>query len=332
MKDIDNNSSGNNNLKKPESFEQEDYQNIIINKSNKTLVFMIKIFFMILIILIFAIIIFISYKFKYILSFNQRFNRYYHDLTVLTYRYSIIYYYYNTLRILIVLPDSSTTKIRYLNAMENINEIYEIENKKYIDILSSNIGDYKEVNKLFNIYKETKGDNFDEIKQIVCNKFEFCEMFMESNKNLLCSGIDFAFKTIVTEISNLYMDYKKIKNKENIEEIKSSLFFQENSKFNNIGQNLNYFFSFVTQNIFTHFEKDEIDLNISYINMMNFLNLFSIAISILIFLFIVFFIFIYISKFSEPIKDATFRVNCSFFHIKKYSLTIYRKFGSNNVK
>jgi len=329
MKDMNNNSSRNNNLKKTESLEKEDYQNIIINKSNKALVFVIIIFFLILVIIIFSIIIFISYKFKYILSFNQKYNRFFHDLSVLSYRYSIIYYYYNTLRILIVLPDSSTSKKIFLNSMENINEIYEIENKKYIDIISSNIGDYKEVNKLIDLYKETSEDKFDEVKQKVCNNLEFCETFFESNKNLFCSGIDFAFKTIINEISNIYMDYKKIKNKENIEEIKSSLFFQENSKFNNIGLSLNFFFGFVIENIFTHFEKDEVNLNNSYVSMMNFLNLFSIIMSILIFLYIVFFIFIYISNFSEPIKDSTYRINCSLFNIKIYSLTIYRKFSSN---
>ena len=332
MKNMDNSSNGNNNLKKNESFEQEGYQNIIINKSNKVLVFTIKIFFIILIILIFPIIIFISYKFKYILSFNRKFNRYYHDLSILTNRYANIYYYYNTLRILIVLPDNSTSKITFSNSMEKINEIYELENKEYIDLLSSNIGDYKEVNKLFNIYKEISEDKFDEIKQIICNKLDFCEIFMESNKNLLSSGIDFAFKIIITEISNLFMDYKKIKNKENIEEIKSSLFFQENSKFINIGLSLNSFFGFVIENIFFNFEKDEINLNNSYINMMNSLNFLSIIISIFIFLFIVFFIFIYISKFSEPIKDATYRINCSFFHIKIYSLNVYRKLDRNYVK
>jgi len=125
------------------------------------------------------------------------------------------------------------------------------------------------------------------------------------------------------------MDYKKIKNKENIEEIKSSLFFQDNSKFNIIGLSLNFFFGFAIENIFTHFEKDEINLNISYVNMMNFLNLFSIIMSTLIFLYIVFFVFIYISNYSEPIKDSTYRINNSLFYIKKYSLTIYRKFGSD---
>ena len=155
---------------------------------------------------------------------------------------------------------------------------------------------------------------------------------MESNKNLLHSGIEFAFQTIINEISNIYMDYKKIKNKENIEEIKSSLFLPENSQFISIGLSLNHFFGYVMGNIFACFENDEINLNNSYIYMMNFLNLFSIIISIIIFLFIVFFIFIYISKYSEPIKEAAYRINCSFFHIKKYSLTLCRKFSNNYPK
>jgi len=96
------------------------------------------------------------------------------------------------------------------------------------------------------------------------------------------------------------MDYKKIKNKEDIEEIKSSLFFQENSKFNNIGLGLNLFFGFVINNIFTYFEKDEINLNNSYVSKMNFLNLFSIIMSTLIFLYIVFFfLFIYLILVSQ---------------------------------
>ena len=293
---------------------------------------MIKIFFIIMIILIVAIIIFISYKLRYILSFNQKFSRIFGDISVMTNRYALIYYYFNTLRTLILLPDNTDFKIRYINAMDNINEVYELENNKYLDLLSSNIGDYKEINKLFNVLKEANEDKFNEIKKAICNGIEFCDNYMESNKNLLILGTDFAYKSLINEISNIYMDYKKIKNKEDIEEIKTSLLFPENSLFINIGVSLNDFFGIVIKNIFVCFEKDEMNLHKSYINMMNYLNFFSIIISILIFIFIVFFIFIYISQFSEPIKEATYRINCSFFYIKRYSLTLYKKFDSNDTK
>ena len=326
---IDNNSGRNNDLKKKESLEQENYQDILLNKSNKAIVFMIKIFSIIIIILIIVVISFILFKFKYILTFNQKFNRFFGDITVLTDRYPILYYYYNNLRILMILPDNYTSKIIYTTTMETINTIFESQNKLYINLLTSNIKDYKEINKLYNILKETKENKLDEIKQTICNHKELCENFLSSNNNSLHSGVDFAYKTIITELYNIYMDYQKLKNRESMDEIKSSIIFSKNSQFINIGLSLLYFFLYVEEKIFTCFEEDEIHLNNSYINMMNILNFSSITISILIFLFIVFFIFIYISKFSEPIKDASYRINCSFYHIKKYSLTAYRKFDSN---
>jgi hypothetical protein len=231
-----------------------------------------------------------------------------------------------------VVPDNSTSKVMYTTVMESINMIFESQNKEYIDILTSNIKDYKEINKLFNILKETKEDKFYEIKEAICYQKNLCENFLSSNNNFLHSGIDFAYKTIITEIYNIYMDYQNLNNTESIDEIKSSIIFSKNSQFINIGLTLSYFFIYVEEKIFTCFEEDERDLNISYIKMMNILNVASIIISILIFLFIVFFIFISISKFSEPIKDASYRINCSFFHIKKYSLTSYRKFDSNFIK
>ena len=332
MNAMDKSLSKHHDIKKMENYDQEGYQDILINKSNIAYVFMIKIFFIIMIILIVAIIIFISYKLRYILSFNQKFSRIFGDISVMTNRYALIYYYFNTLRTLILLPDNTDFKIRYINAMDNINEVYELENNKYLDLLSSNIGDYKEINKLFNVLKEANEDKFNEIKKAICNGIEFCDNYMESNKNLLILGTDFAYKSLINEINNIYMDYKKIKNKEDIEEIKTSLLFPENSLFINIGVSLNDFFGIVIKNIFVCFEKDEMNLHKSYINMMNYLNFFSIIISILIFLFIVFFIFIYISQFSEPIKEATYRINCSFFYIKRYSLTLYRKIDSNGTK
>jgi len=292
----------------------------------------IKLFSVIIIILIVIIMTFISFKFEYIISFNRRFNKFFIDIVVLTDRYLTIYYYFNTLRILMLFPDYSRTKLKFYNAMETINEHFEIENKKYTSLLLSNIKDYDEVNKLFNILKGKKDEKYDEINKIICHKEILCEIFLNSDNNFLYSGVDFALKAIITEISKLYMDYKKIKNKDNIEEIKSSIIFSKDSQFINIGISLTYFFLYVEWQIFTSFEKDETSLNYSYIRMMNYLNLFSIVISILLFLFIVFFIFIYISRFSEPIKDAAYRINCSFFYIKKYSLISNGKFDSNFKK
>ena len=332
MNTMDKNSFRNNDIKKVESLDQESYQDILLNRSNKALVFMIKIYYIIIIILIVLITAFILFKFKYILSFNRKYNRIFHNMSILTNRYAFMYYYFNTIRLIIILPNRSSYLEMYEDVMKNMSERFEIENSEFIDILSSSIKDYDEINKLFNMLKETSGVSFNEVKQIVCHQNQVCEAYIESNRNLLHSGVDFASKTIITEISNIYMDYKTIKNKEDIDEIKRTLFYTKDSQFINIGNMLNYFFIYVEEKIFNCFETDEINLNSSYIRMMTFLNFFSIFITIFIFLFVTFFIFISIYKYSEPIKESSYRINCSFLHTKKYSLTTYRKFDSNLFK
>ena len=327
LKIMDNNSFSNNDIKKVESLDQENYQDILLNRSNKELVLMIKIYLIIIIILTILITAFILFKFKYILSFNGKYNRFFYNSYILTNRYAFMYYYFNTMRLVVILPERNKYLKMYEDVMENLNERFDKENKEFLDILSSGIEDYGEINKLFNLLKDTSGDgdSFDKIKQVICHKNQFCENFIESNKNLLHSGVDFASKSIITEISNIYMDYKKIVHKEEIKELNSTLFYSKYSQFINIGKILNFFFIYVEENIFNCFEKDEINLNSSYIQMMNFLNFISIIISILIFIFIIFFIFISIYNFSEPIKEACYRISCSFLYIKKYILTIYRK-------
>ena len=334
LKIMDNNSFSNNDMKKVESLDQENYQDILLNRSNKKLVLMIKIYLIIIIILTILITAFILFKFKYILSFNRKYNRFFHNMSILTNRYAFMYYYFNTMRLVVILPERNKYLKMYEDVMKNLNERFEKENKEFLDILSSGIEDYGEINKLFNILKDTSGDgdSFDKIKQLICHKNQLCEESIESNKNLLHSGVDFASKTIITEISNIYMDYKKIEHKEEIKELNSTLFYSKDSQFINIGKILNFFFIYVEENIFNCFEKDEMNLNSSYIQMMNFLNFFSIIISILIFIFIIFFIFISIYNFSEPIKEACYRINCSFLYIKKYSLTTYRKADSSLFK
>ena len=157
-------------------------------------------------------------------------------------------------------------------------------------------------------------------------------MYLDSEDNILGPGIDFTFKTLLTEISNIYMDYKKIENKTDIEKIKSKLITSNNKQFFNIGLCLYYFFLYVEQRILECFEIDEIAFIKSYLKEMTFLNIISICISVFIFLFIAIFIFFSISEFTEPIKDSSYRINNSFYFIRKYSLNSYRKYDTNLSK
>ena len=128
----------------------------------------------------------------------------------------------------------------------------------------------------------------------------------------------------MTQVINLYLDYKSLKNKFDIEEIKIKL-FSSNFYFSYIAVSLNKFFECIERKIFISFGIDEKDFTNYYIKYLNILNIFSIIYSIFIFLFVIIYIFSSISNFTAPIKESTYRINCSFYHIKKYSLTIYRR-------
>ena len=107
--------------------------------------------------------------------------------------------------------------------------------------------------------------------------------------------------------------------------IKSSLIYSQNSNFISIGKSLNYLYINLIDHIFISFEKEGISLLLSYIGNINNLNTISIVFTLGIFLFLIIFIIISISKFTEPIKESSYRINCSFYFIKKYCISSYEK-------
>ena len=84
-------------------------------------------------------------------------------------------------------------------------------------------------------------------------------------------------------------------------------------------------FYYVKEKIFESFKIDETNFRKKYNDNIETLNLFSIIFSISSCLFINIFIFINLYKFTKPIKVSSYRINCSFYNIKQYSLTSYRK-------
>ena len=308
-------------INKVENEDQKDIKDQILNNSNKDIVLMIKIHFIIELIFIIIVILFFSYKFQYISSFSTKFNRYFVDLPVLTDRYMQVYYYFNTLRTLIIFPDGERKK-KLEDIMENMNEQIEKENIKYNDILLNNMKDYKETNKLFDIIRNSQNNMTNIIKETICKDEEACRLYLESDFNIFDSGVDFAFKTSLTQGINLYMDYKNLNNKYDIQEIIDKLFVSSND-FYYIMVSLNYFYVYIEQRIFLSFELDETDFKNTYVNNITFLNIISIIFSISMFLIIIIYVFISISNFTEPIKESTYRINCSLYYIKKYNLNTY---------
>jgi hypothetical protein len=204
--------------------------------------------------------------------------------------------------------------------MENLIKDYEDLNNKYLNILSSNIDKYDEIKKLIDIFKEGSNISIDNLQKFFCNEISSCTNYLNSEKNIFQNGIDFALKTCITQLSNFYMDYKKLSNKTDINLIKSEIINSPHFKFTLIENSIVNMFNQIRNKIFTTFSNDELNFNQSFYKKMILFNALLIIYVIIIFFFINFYVFISISKYIEPIKDSTYRINCSFFYIKRFSI------------
>ena len=310
---------GNSKTIKDDEFElNESYQDIILNKSNKTPVLFIRIYTMIIILFIIIIIIFSAYKMKNTLQFKNLLNDYFIDYVPITNRYALLTYYFNIMRTLFLFPNDNRKK-QMNETMQSISSVYNKENKKFNDILSYKIGAYKETKKLYDIL-QNKSNSTQNLKKAICSIQSPCQGYLDSKYNIFDVGVDFAFTTSITQINNIYMDYKKINNIYNLEEIKARITRISNSPFEYISVSISNMFIYVQNKIFSTFLIDQFNFKDKYSRIMTLFNLITVAFSILTFLFVNIIIFFSISNFTEPIKNSTYRINCSFYFIKKYSL------------
>ena len=208
-------------------------------------------------------------------------------------------------------------------------ENYNSQNMKYLKIISNNIGNYIEINKLFDIIKQTKEGSIEVIKTSICTGKTSCLKYLNSEYNIFDSGIDFAFQICIQAIDTFFAEYKKLKNKTDYKEINSTIINSYSSHFIHIGLSLNNIFYFVKEKIYESFKIDETNFRNNYNGKLTTLNLIYILLSVFISLFVNIFIFISLYKFTKPIKDSTYRINYSFYNISKYSLKINRKKNIN---
>jgi len=297
----------------------ENFQDLLINKSNKEIILKIKVFAIIILILILVLILLNIYKLKLYLDFNSSYDSYFLDYNVLTKRISMLFYYTNIFRVLLIFPMDERKKT-FENIMENLVEDYEDLNNKYLHILSSNTDKYNEIKKLIDIFNEGSNISMGSLQKFFCNEISTCTKYLNSEINIFQNGIDFALKTCITQLSNFYMDYKRLSNKTDINLIKSEITNSPHYKFTLIESSIVYMFNQIINRIFTTFSNDELNFNQLFYKKMILFNALLIIYIIIIFFFINFYVFISISKFIEPIKESTYRVNLSFFYIKKFSI------------
>ena len=296
---------------------EENYQDLILNKLNRSKILRMKVFLIISILLLVLIVSFNIHSFFEFSKFINVYSHFFHDFSIISNRYTLLFFFYNALRMMIITPENHVN-LYMIHLMETLNEYYEEQNTQFNNIMT-NINNYNEIKKLYYILIESKKNSTELIREKICEKNEKCIKYIESQYNIIDSGIDFCYKTSITLIGNIYMDYKNLDDKRNLTKIKLSIINFENSQFNHISASLSNCFVIVKEKIFEYFFIDEEKFRNDYIKRIFNLNISSFIISIAILVF-TFYILITISGYTKIIKEASFRVNCSFFYIKNYSL------------
>jgi len=212
-----------------------------------------------------------------------------------------------------------------MNVMENMNNVLDESNSDYNDVLKHKMSSYNEVEKLLTILQYNKNDSSDIISEYFCENVSTCQNYLKSDDNLFNTGIDIGLKNCFSFMNNIVMDYKKLKNKTDVEEIISTITGPQFYEFRKLRKCFSNIFYYVQQKIYSCFEHDQFNFRKKYKQNIRLLNIISLLFSILIFLYVFIVIFITIRNFTKPIKDSTFRINHSFFYIKKYKYSSVKK-------
>ena len=303
----------------------EDFQDAILNKSNKSLILEIKKYIIIILVFAVFIVIYTFYKMNCNSRFNSQSERFYIDFQSIADRYSILYYYFNTLKALFLFNENDDRWEKLILIMEDMSKYMEEVNNNYNYALINKLSSYKEVENLFTMLQYNKNDSSEYLKETLCKNISSCQEYLDSNDNIFKSGIDFGYKTCFTYMENIFMDYKKIKNKTNVTEIIKTITGPDFYELKRIRLAFSSILYYIQQKIYSSFEFDQLYFRISYKTNISILNILSLFLSILTLLFVYIVIFISVTNFGKPIKESTYRINQSFYHIKKYNRIISKK-------
>ena len=230
------------------------------------------------------------------------------DFGVLAYRYSLIFYYFNSLRLLIIIPQFGDEKIfqtmgeRAQNIDEKMNNFINFKMTRYTNVC--------------NFYSHILEKNHEEIVKTICENDLKCNEIMESKRyNLFSQGLKIAVPSTVSQISNIYKDYEKSKSIINDTDIIIKLFI--NNQFEQIDMNLNYVYSNIQRRIFQVFLEDLNSLVSGFNSKITALNICAFFYCFIVAFTTLFFIIYFLRRITVRIEEATVRINNTFCYMVK---------------
>ena len=314
-----NNSSFNKNNNAPKNASNKKNLNIFESDLNLTIdkilllskveiIKMIKIIMIIFI--IFGIIFIVYYITKIILGFViiTKIGMLHHDFKILCSQYNEIVHYWNNIKTLIILPNITTTK----DLMNS--EIYFTKlNNDVLNLLSTKIKNYKNINKLYSIIFEAKTSD-DLLKADFCKENKRCHDLLKSPINVFLNGLNSAISLYGKEIEAYYRDYIKVKDILNEkEDIKKYLIHES---FSILNSNIDYIMSLIQEKFFREFIKDENQIKRQFINEIKLLNIIALCYCIILNLFTLLFVFGYVNSIIVLVENSTMRIILSICNFK----------------
>ena len=321
------NNTNRQNEKKEEIDDNGVTTDMILEKTQNKGIFQIKVMIYIFVILFFVILIYFFVKLFVSIGFIDDIKNIFDDFGTVSFKYSMVYYYFNTLRVLLVVPDFTNEQIFDTMELDLIAETNNIN-----DVLNYRMKNYDSTYILFNAFTRSQNDTREtNITAIICEDDKLCNMVISNKEfNMIADGIDVAINAIVQETQNIYNDYKKIKDERAVDKgdgkkvlditRENVTSWYINNKFKQVDVNLNFVLSLVQQRIYTAFLEDSNNLTHKFQNMINIFNSCAIIYCCLLGIFVIIFVVYKIMNMTKVVEVSTMRLNKAFFFIKENNL------------
>ena len=243
------------------------------------------------------------------------------DFGTVSYKYSMVYYYFNTIRVLLIVPDFTNEEIFSTMTNDLIKETNNINN-----VLNYRMKNYQSTSILFDAFSKKQSDTSVNIEEIICLDDVKCKWVLNSpSYNMISDGIDVAINAMVQQTQNTYNDYLSIKSNKTKEEI-SNMELSEvtknyvDEKFKQVDVNLNFVLSLVQERIYKAFLEDATSLKDKFQNQINIFNSLAIIYCIILGSFVMIYVINKIKRMTTTVEVSTMRLNKAFCFIKENNL------------
>ena len=299
--------------------EEKMTAQMFLNKLENNGIKEIKLSRIVLLILFIFVVVYVLVKIYISLNFISEIKGIFDDFGVLSYRYSSMYYYFNSLRTLLVFPDFGDETI-----FETMNANMADRLKKMNVVLDFKLVKYPAVG----YYYWVTGTNMkkprpsSEYIDITCYDDQKCREIINNKKyDVLSEGLKMAVTSMYQQIINIYDDYRK--EKFNINSTTDASYIKEkfiNSQYEQIDINLNYVFTCIENRIYEAFMKDLTALVVKYNSIIEALNICAVIYCFFVAFTVMTFIIFYLRRITKRIEEATFRINNSFSYMAQKNI------------